>query len=51
MSYKILYTKIADKMSYANSIASDQTAPDQGLYGLPFHEFSVLRNNCIKSKN
>ena len=25
---KLLYTKVADKMSYANSIDPDQTAPE-----------------------
>ena len=38
---KILYTKMADKMAYANSADPDQTAPkeqpDQGLHCLPFH--------------
>ena len=25
---KILYTKVADKISYANSVVPDQTAPE-----------------------
>ena len=33
---KILYTKVADKMAYANSADPDQTAP-HGLHCLPFH--------------
>ena len=34
---KILYTKISDKMAYANSVDPNQTALDQGLHCLPFH--------------
>ena len=34
----ILYRKASDKMAYANSLDPDQTAPDQGLDCLPFHE-------------
>ena len=36
---KILYTKMSDKMEYANSADSDQTAPeqsDQVIHCLPF---------------
>ena len=37
----ISYTKVSDKMAYANSVDPDQTAPqeqsDQGLHCLPFH--------------
>ena len=40
---KIVYTKVSDKMAYANSADPDQTAPeeqsDQGLHCLPFHYF------------
>ena len=32
---KISYTKISDKIAYANNVDPDQTAP--GLYCLPFH--------------
>ena len=38
---KILYTKSSDKMACANSVDSDQTAPeqsDQGLHCLPIHQ-------------
>ena len=39
---KISYTKVADKMPYANTADPDQTAPEgavcsQGLHCLPFH--------------
>ena len=38
---KILYTKISDKMAYANTADPDQIAPEglsnQGLHCLPFH--------------
>ena len=38
---KISYTKVANKMAYANSADPDQTAPegesDQGLHFLPFN--------------
>ena len=34
---KISYTKISDKMAYANSADPDQIAPDQDLHCLPFH--------------
>ena len=41
MYSKILYTKVSDKMAYANSVDPDQTAlkeqSDQGLHCLPFH--------------
>ena len=36
-SPKILYTKVSDKMAYANNADPDQSAPDQGLQCLPFH--------------
>ena len=44
---KILYTKVANKMAYANSVDPDQTAPGSTLFAIPP---SILRNNCIKSK-
>ena len=50
---KILYTKVSDKMTYANGADSDQTAPEGAvgsgstLFATPL---SILRNNCIKSK-
>ena len=35
---KIYNTKVSDKMTYANSADSDQTAPERsGLHFLPFH--------------
>ena len=51
---KISYTKVSDKMAYANSVDHDQTAPEGAvwsgstLFGIPL---SILRNNCMKSKN
>ena len=50
---KILYTKVSDKMAYANSLDPEQTAPEGAvwsgstLFAIPL---SILRNNCIKSK-
>ena len=50
---KILYTKVSDKMAYANSLDPDQTAPEGAvwsgstLFAIPL---SILRNNCIKSE-
>ena len=35
---KISYTKSVDKMAYANSVDPGQTAPDQSLHCLPFHQ-------------
>ena len=39
---KILYTKVIDKMAYANGVDPDQIAPseqfNQGLLCLPFHQ-------------
>ena len=36
-----MYTKVSDKITYANSVDPDQTAPkeqsDQGLHCLQFH--------------
>ena len=46
-------TKVSDKMTYANSADSDQTAPEGAvrsgstLFAIPL---SILRNSCIKSK-
>ena len=34
---KISYSKVSDKMAYANSVDPEQTVPDQGLHCLPFH--------------
>ena len=45
---------MADKMAYADSADPDQTAPSRAvwsgstLFAIPQ---SILRNNCIKSKN
>ena len=50
---KISYTKVADKMSYANSIDPDQTTPEGAVWSgsiLFVIPLSVLRNNCMKSK-
>ena len=50
---KSLYTKVADKMAYANKPDPDQTAPEGAvqsgstLFGFPL---SILRNKCIESK-
>ena len=33
----VLYTKVSDKMAYANSVDPDQEPFDQGLHCLPFH--------------
>ena len=49
---KISYTKVSDKMAYANSTVPDQTAPEGAvwsgstLFAIPL---SSLRNNCMKS--
>ena len=51
---KILYTKVSDKIAYANNANPDQTAPSGAvwsgstLFAIPL---SILGNNCIKSKN
>ena len=50
---KVLYTKVADKILYANSIDPDQTAPKGAVWSgsiLFAFQLSVLSNNCIKSK-
>ena len=49
-SPKISYTKVADKMAYANSADPDDREIWSGsiLFAIPL---SFLRNNCIKSKN
>ena len=50
---KIWYTKVSDKMAYANSVDLDQTAPSgavwsgSSLFAIPL---SIFGNNCIKSK-
>ena len=50
---KILHTKVADKMAYANSADPDQTAPSgvvwsgSKLFAIPL---SIQRYNCINSK-
>ena len=50
---KISYTKLSDKMAYANSADPNQTTPSGAawsgstIFGVPL---SILRNNCIKSK-
>ena len=41
-----MFTKISDKMAYANSVAPDQTAPSSTMLAIPL---SNLRNNCIKA--
>ena len=52
-SPKISYTKVSDKMAYANSIDPDQTAPEGAvwsgftLFAIPL---GILWNNCITSK-
>ena len=51
---KILYTKVPNKMIYANSADPDLTAPegesDEGLQYLLTILLSTVRNNCTKSK-
>ena len=50
---KISYTKVSDKMAYANSVDQDQNAPKGAvwsgstLFAIPL---GILGNNCIKSK-
>ena len=50
---KLLYTKVSDKMAYANSVDPNQTAPSEAvwsgstMFAIPL---SILRYNCIKSK-
>ena len=51
---KILYTKVSDRMAYANSADLDQTAPEEAvssdstLFAIPL---TILRNSCIKKQN
>ena len=48
---KILYTKVANKMAYANSTDPDQTAPEGAVWSgstLFAYPLSFLRNNCIE---
>ena len=46
-------TKVSDKMTYANSVDPDQTAPEEAvwsgstLFTIPLN---IYRNCCIKSK-
>ena len=40
---KISYTKLSDKMAYANSVDPDQ--PGSILFAIPL---GILGNNCIK---
>ena len=48
---QISYTKVFDKMAYANSADLDQTAPEGLIWVYIVCNFqSILRNNCIKSK-
>ena len=43
------YTKVSDKMAYANSADPDQTVPEGAVWpGSTL--FAILSNNCIKSK-
>ena len=44
---KILYTKVSDKMTYANSADPDQPVPQGAVFAIPL---SILRNDCKKSK-
>ena len=50
---KISYTKVSDKIAYANSADPDHTAPVKAvrsrstLFAIPL---GILENNCIKSK-
>ena len=50
---KILYTKVSDKMAYANSADNDQTVSSGAvksgstLFAIPQ---SIVRKNCMKSK-
>ena len=46
---KISYTKVSDKMAYANSEDPEKTAPQEStLFAIPL---IILRNNCTKSKS
>ena len=43
-----MYTKVSDKMAYANSADSDKIAPEGStLFAVPQN---TSRNNCIKNK-
>ena len=42
---KILYSKVSDKMEYANSVELDQTASSRAVYTV-----CHSTNNCIKCK-
>ena len=48
----ISFTKVSDKMAYANGADPDQILKeqsDQGLHCLAFHSLSIIGNNGIKS--
>ena len=51
---KILYTKVSEKLAYANSANPDQTAPEGAvwsgstLFAIPL---IILRSSCMKSKS
>ena len=50
---KISNTKVSGKMSFANSVDPDQTAPEGAVWSestLFATPLSILRNNCMKSK-
>ena len=51
---KISYIKVSDKMTVQNSALPDQMAPSEAIKSGPILvviSLSILRNNCIKSKN
>ena len=51
---KLSYSKVANKMAYANSVDPDEPGPEGGVWaGSTLFAFplSILRNNCMKRKS
>ena len=51
---KLSYSKVANKMAYANSVDPDEPAPEGAVWaGSTLFAFplSILRNNCMKRKS
>ena len=47
---QIFYTKISDKIAYANSANPDQEHSDQGLHCLPFYYFTEYFKKQLHKK-